>query len=561
MLARLVSEGLISRDHVRTPARATLAQLRSFHGLDWIEACSEPRVVGRVFGLPTEQVPLEALLEAARFGVGATVEAMTEAAAGRLDLAIHVGGGFHHAEPELGSGFCLFNDVGVGIERLRASGFGGKIAIVDLDYHQGNGNTAAFAHRDDVLVASLHGAIWSHAAASDSEIHLEGVVDDTVYLEALERRLLPQVAGFQPSLVVYVAGADILATDQLGTFSVSPRGVFARDQAVARLCGRLGVPLVVTFGGGYSAQAWLAHFELCRALISGVWKADPPSSVRRSARFAEIAASIGPLELQGGPDDAFGLTEEDVFGGLYGGPHTESRFLGYYSVHGLEVVMERYGLFEPLRARGYEQLRLEAELSDPARQVIRCFGTAEGESHLLIELVARRAYRPSFVPHLERLEVIHVEWLLLQDPCASFSLHRPPLPGQSHPGLGVALDVQELLVRACHRLELQGLVNRPAHYHNAWVGRRSWRFVEPRAEGRFQAMTEVLVGRDVAEASTLVEQGRLQTADGMPVVWEASELLMPVDPQVAAFFDTAEYGTAAERERLSWHARGLHALD
>ncbi len=553
VLGRLLQEGVLRPVDVRTPPSASVGQLRRFHSLRYLERVSEASALAHVFGLPPEDVDIESLLASSRRAVGGTVSALGEAAHRRLDVAINLGGGFHHAEPEQGSGFCVFNDIGVAIADLRAGGFPGRVAVVDLDFHQGNGNTVAFANDPDVFVYSIHGAVWTRTEANGREIHLTGPVNDRRYLSALRTSLETELRRFRPLVVVYIAGADVLAGDQLGSFWLSPRGAFDRDCHVYRVVRDLGVPLVVTLGGGYSPRAWQVHFRLIRALLTGDFRFDgrPPPSLR--SRYARVASSLDPRELRGDTGDDIEITEEDVLGALGVAP-TNRRFLDYYSNHGLEVAFERYGVMDRIRARGFRDLSFELDPSDPGRQVLRIRGRSLGRRDLmlLVELVLRRRYKPAFIPGRERVEWLFVEWLLLQDPTRSFSLARPPLPGQDHPGLGIALEIQEILVQACRRLELAGLMDRPAHYHNALYCAAEWRFVDPSVEGRFRALRAALAGLELVEATYAVEQGRMRLDDGEPVRWLAEDHVLPVDPELKAYFESAEYRAAvlAEKARL-----------
>lgn len=563
IIARLLQEGLLRPVDVRTPPLVSVGQLRRFHGLDYLERGATREALGRIFGLEPHNVDPESLLGAAKRGVGGTICALHEAAARRLDVAINLGGGFHHAEPEQGAGFCVFNDVGVAVADLRSAGWHGRVAIVDLDFHQGNGNTVAFANDPSVLTYSVHGSVWSHIETDGQEILLTGPVNDRRYLATLHTSLETSLRRFSPSLVVYIAGTDVLAGDRLGSFWLTLRGAFERDRYVARVVRSLGVPLVVTLGGGYSPLAWRSSFLLVRALLTGAWRFDGRSPPSLRARYARIAAGLTARELQGEPIDNLRLTEEDIMGAL-GGARRTRRFLDFYSAHGMEVAFERYGILDKIRARGFRDLEMELDPSDPTRQVLRVRGRypPSDEQHLLVELVIRRSYLPSMLEDLDRLEVLSIEWLLLQDPTRDFSLSRPRLPGQKHPGLGIAREFQELFVQACHRLGLMGLQNRPSYYHNALGLALEWRFVDPEIEGRFRAMRAVLADRDVYEATTIVDERRLVTSEGEPFEWIAADHLLPVEPRVRAyFFESETYLGAVRAAKARFLGAGLRVQD
>lgn len=561
ILMRLVEEKLIEPRHVSRAPIAAVGDLLRFHPLAYLESTADRERLGRIFGLPPDEVDVDALLRAQRRAVGGTIAAATAAVRRPGMVAINLGGGLHHAEPEIGSGFCVYNDVGVAIAKLRHRGFDRPIAIVDLDYHQGNGNTVAFAEDPSVYVFSIHGAVWSHASLSGgSEIHLSGAVDDARYLARLRTLLLPVLRRVSPGLIFYVAGNDVLAGDLLGQFSLSPEGVLARDVHVLEAARALSASLVVTLGGGYSPRAWHSTTSMIRYALTGRRAIDAPRSPDLSLRFERIARVIDPLDLTA--DDEFDLSEEDVMAALTHQP-AQRRILGYYSAQGVEFALERYGILPEIRKRGWTELVVEGDPKDPAHQLVRVRGRKRLRDplSLLVELVVRRAFvEIPFPEGTDRVEVLHVEWLLLQDPSRSFTLGRPPLPGQVYPGLGIAMQMQALLTQAVKRLGLAALSDNPAHFHNAAALTSSSFFLDPEVEGRFRAMLEVLSELAPADASFAVEEKRLRYGDDTPCEWEAAMHLHPVEPWVDAYFRSAPYIAQVVEAQAAALRRGLHLV-
>ena len=560
VLGQLLQERLVRPGDVRPAPKASIPDLAAFHTDRWLDRSMTAEGLGPVFGLEPDMVDVDAMLGASRRAVGGTVAAAEAAASGAIEVAVNLGGGFHHAEPEQGAGFCIFNDVGVAIARLRARGFGGRVAIVDLDFHQGNGNTAAFSVDPSVFVFSLHGSVWSHAEASGGkEIHLTGAVGDRRYLEVLDEHLLAEMKRFRPQLVFYLAGTDILERDPLGSFGVRLEGAFERDRRVFEMARAAEAPVVVTLAGGYGPLAWQSTFQMARAALTGVWRFDERKPPSLRARYAAAAARLAPIELQRlEPDDGleFSLTEAELRGALAPDGAVD-RFLGYYSLGGIELALETYGVADRVRARGFEALRLEGDPSDASRQVLRQFGTKDGVEHLLVELVLRRRYLPPLVEGLDRHEVLFVEWLLLQDPTRTFTLARPPLPGQKHPGLGIAWEVQEMLRQACRRVGLDGVVDHPSHFHGAVACEAEWRFLDPALEGRFRAMMAVAARVDPFEATWAAEEGRFRLADGTVIGWLPEDHALPVDPALASAFEAEAYRREVRAERARLLSAGL----
>lgn len=178
-------------------------------------------------------------------------------------------GGTHHAHHDFGAGFCVFNDFAVSANVLLKEGKVSRIAVVDLDVHQGDGNASLFALNPDVLVVSLHGEknYPSRKSISDLDIALPDQCEDDEYLEALTKALI-LVERFVPDLILYQAGVDGLKSDRLGRLSLTHEGLIQRDHQVFQLAQRHGIPVVQVLGGGYSdpieptVQAYVNTFSV-----------------------------------------------------------------------------------------------------------------------------------------------------------------------------------------------------------------------------------------------------------------------------------------------------------
>ena len=162
-------------------------------------------------------------------------------------------GGTHHAFRSEGAGFCVFNDVAIAIAGLRSTGFGERVAVIDLDVHQGDGTAHFFEQDPAVLTLSIHGAnnFPFRKQRSRIDIELPDKTGDEEYLAALAAAL-PRVWEFDPALVFYLSGVDALASDVLGRLSLSPEGLQARDCRVMGELRSRKIPFVITLGGGYS---------------------------------------------------------------------------------------------------------------------------------------------------------------------------------------------------------------------------------------------------------------------------------------------------------------------
>jgi len=202
----------------------------------------------RVIGFP--QSPELAWRE--RHSTGGTLDAARAALA--EGIAVNLAGGTHHASPDRGQGFCLFNDAAVAIRALQAEGAVDRALVVDLDVHQGNGTARCLQHDPTAFTLSVHSAknFPFEKATSDLDVALDDDIEDAAYLDAVRTALERAFARIEPDLVVYNAGVDVFAGDRLGRLAVSAEGIHHRDVCVFEACHARGLPVAVSMGGGYA---------------------------------------------------------------------------------------------------------------------------------------------------------------------------------------------------------------------------------------------------------------------------------------------------------------------
>lgn len=191
------------------------------------------------------------LVERSRRSVGGTLAAAGTAL--REGFAVNLAGGTHHAFPGHGEGFCVFNDVAVAARDAQARGAAERVAILDLDVHQGNGTAAVFRDDDSVLTLSVHGQgnYPFRKEAGDLDIALPDGTGDEGFLQGVDQALAVMMQ-WKPELVLYVAGVDPWEGDALGRLSVTRTGLASRDERVLDAAARAGIPLAVVMSGGYA---------------------------------------------------------------------------------------------------------------------------------------------------------------------------------------------------------------------------------------------------------------------------------------------------------------------
>jgi acetoin utilization deacetylase AcuC-like enzyme len=168
-------------------------------------------------------------------------------------VAVNLAGGTHHAYADRGEGFCVFNDAAIAARLMQAERRVKRVAIIDLDVHQGNGSAAILANDDSVFTLSLHGErnYPFDKESSDLDIALPDGIGDAAYLEALDGALELLHERFEPELLIYLAGADPHEGDRLGRLKLTLPGLVARDRRVLEWAQARGLPVAIAMAGGY----------------------------------------------------------------------------------------------------------------------------------------------------------------------------------------------------------------------------------------------------------------------------------------------------------------------
>lgn len=265
---RIIEEGVAPASRVLDPEAASDELLRLVHTPGYIERITtgalEPGEERRL-GFPWSPQ----LVERSRRTVGGTIAAARHALT--HGVAMNLAGGTHHAFPDHGEGFCVFNDVAITIRLLRREGRVRRVAVVDLDVHQGNGTHAVFTGDPSVFTFSMHGAknYPFEKVPGSLDVELPDDTGDEVYLSHLAD-LLPRVLhSAQPELVFFLAGADPHEGDRLGRMKLTFAGLERRDALVMQTCREVGIPVVAMIAGGYGhdiADTVRVHVATARIL-------------------------------------------------------------------------------------------------------------------------------------------------------------------------------------------------------------------------------------------------------------------------------------------------------
>lgn len=269
---QLVTDGLLRPEDVFVPGPATRDELLRAHSAGYLDSLQRPDLVAQYLEFGPAALAPAGLLDAAvlapfRQATGGTILAARLAL--RHGIAVNLGGGYHHAEPNRGGGFCIYADMPIAIRTLQAEGRIRRALVVDLDAHQGNGTAECTRDDDSVFTFDMHeGDIYPiPKSQNDLDVPLPAGTDDETYLRTLADRLPSVFERARADIVFYQSGVDGLAEDPLTNLALSPDGIAKRDQLVFGETTKRGVPIVMVLGGGYSQAAWRVQYRTIRWVI------------------------------------------------------------------------------------------------------------------------------------------------------------------------------------------------------------------------------------------------------------------------------------------------------
>lgn len=255
---RLIHERLLAAGHADpsdfvAPPTASDEDVLLVHTPEWVrKLCSGSLSYDEIMRMEVPYSP-----ELVRgFWLSAGGSILASRLAVERGAAMNLCGGFHHAFPDHGEGFCVIHDVAVALRRLQKDGVIRRALIVDTDVHQGNGTAAIFASDADVFTLSIHQENNYPAPKPPSrlDVNLADGVEDAEYLALLRSALQHAYCEFEPDLVFHLAGADPYKEDQLGGLGLTIEGLRQRDDLVFRTALERGLPVMATLAGGYARQ-------------------------------------------------------------------------------------------------------------------------------------------------------------------------------------------------------------------------------------------------------------------------------------------------------------------
>jgi acetoin utilization deacetylase AcuC-like enzyme len=279
----LRKEGIADDGDFLTPQPAADEDLLRVHTREWVQKMRTGALsASEIMRLEIPYSP--ELAEAVWLAAGGTILAAQQAL--RDGFGCNLGGGFHHAYPGHGEGFCAIHDVAVAIRRLQADGAIRKAIVVDTDVHQGNGTAAIFANDPSAFTLSIHqeNNYPAYKPPSTVDLDLADRVEDEEYLDILLPAVERALGEFQPDALFYIGGADPHCEDQLGGLMLTKQGLLQRDRGVFEMARKRGIPVTTTLAGGYARRVEDTVCIHVNAIVAAreVAAAFPPAKAARS---------------------------------------------------------------------------------------------------------------------------------------------------------------------------------------------------------------------------------------------------------------------------------------
>ncbi|MBX9688674.1 MAG: histone deacetylase [Candidatus Obscuribacterales bacterium] len=258
------------------PEAISLEDAGLIHSRDYLESLKNDESWREIFELKEEDLlppgnyePLHNLLGDILLKSGGTLLACRKAL--ETGLAANLGGGYHHAFPDQGRGFCVLNDIAISITKLRRKHLVERVIIVDLDFHQGDGTAYIFRNDPDVFTLSVHSQEGWPDEKQESDLDVPVYSEETeLYLEKTTQGIDQALSSFDPQLCLFVAGSDPYELDILpGTrfLRLSLERLRQRDELVINRFHDLKIPLAMVFAGGYGPDVWRVHHQAVRHLL------------------------------------------------------------------------------------------------------------------------------------------------------------------------------------------------------------------------------------------------------------------------------------------------------
>ncbi|KAA3616089.1 MAG: hypothetical protein DWQ05_10090 [Calditrichaeota bacterium] len=224
-----------------------------------------------------------------------------------------------------------------------------------------------------------------------------------------------------------------------------------------------------------------------------------------------------------------------------------SLLLGMFSANEIRKVLEKVGILSALREKGIDDFIIKIHPIEDFDQVLKIYSQKTDKAHQLAEVRLKEGClsqpaKSSINPDISQSHILSIEWMMMQNPFKEFSPHHPGLPGQDHPGLGQARKVLKLIIAYCRLKNLDGVVNFPEYYHNAFLYREVFKFYDPCKEAEFRAVLRDISHLSLAEMSWAVNTGCIVNMQNNSTYdWVSDIQIFPLNENLQQYFQSAAY--------------------
>lgn len=267
----LLADKLFRAEATLKPEAIAVEDLLLVHSKAYLESLADRAKLATYLEAPVLRVlPVSlnnGILKPFRYSTGGTLLAARSAL--KHGIGVNIGGGYHHAKPDVGEGFCVYADVPIAIRKLQNENEIKRAVVIDVDVHQGNG-TILCLQDDSTFTFSMHqsGIYPMPKEQGDLDVELTSGMGDEEYLEVLNLHVTKVLDESKPDICFVVAGCDTLAGDPLANLAMTEQGIVQRDAAIFAACAERKIPTVFTTSGGYSPKAWHAQYLSIKNLIT-----------------------------------------------------------------------------------------------------------------------------------------------------------------------------------------------------------------------------------------------------------------------------------------------------
>jgi hypothetical protein len=277
-------------------------------------------------------------------------------------------------------------------------------------------------------------------------------------------------------------------------------------------------------------------------------------------KYWRIAKKLKKTQLQRSVRLSDDFTEEDLFN-LNIGKRGNSYFLGYYSESGIELALRKYGIFDMLSKKGFGEIITHIDTTDSYKHKLVLYDGLKKQERLVAEIELKNEFISIDLPFtdkqkLKAIPALVINWLCLQNHKEPFTEHRPRLPGQRFPGLGLAKHVIELLSVICWRLNVACVTTIPEHYHNASIYSKIFSYIDPEHQAQFKALHNCLSTYPLYKASWGVELGCVwDCVKEQPYKWLSAKQIVPYEKRLLQIFHGRAYKTYVNEHESTYRFR------